>query len=344
MARILFLYSEMMPYMEAVITSLVEDHGDTVSVVFWDQKKLTRYQPVFPASVRSYQRSAFSLQGLKQLIHELNPQIVFVSGRMDQGYLKAVKGLRSEIMVVMGMDTQWLGQLRQYVQIVLRRFLYRKYFTHIWVPGPRQYAFARLLGYQSQHIVRNLYSGNVSLFANLNRSNAGLKRIVFLGRLEKVKGLDLLLGAWQSLEEELKRGWELLLIGSGSLEKEAEGIPQVRLAGFLNQEEMLPLLQNECVFCLPSRKEPWGVVVHEMAAAGMPLILSPEVGAGDAFLIHGYNGYVLDRISSSAIQSALKNLMSQSPDQRKVMGLRSRELSRKITPRTAAAALRSVLS
>ena len=44
----------------------------------------------------------------------------------------------------------------------------------------------------------------------------------------------------------------------------------------------------ECgAFVLPSRKEPWGVVVQEAAAARMPVICSDSVGAGDHLVRHG---------------------------------------------------------
>lgn len=344
MARILFLYSEMMPYMEAVIESLVKDFGDTVCVVSWDKKKLTAHEPALPPAVTAYKRSSFDNQGLKQLIADFKPQIVYASGRMDKGYINAAKGIKKEVKVVMGMDTQWLRTPKQFIQILLSFFLYKSYFTHIWVPGPRQFTFAQLLGYGPSNILKHLYSGDVKLFETISRAASGIKRIVFLGRLEKSKGLDLLLQAWQLLEEKQKIGWELLLIGNGSLGKAAVEVPQVKLAGFLAQKDMLRLLQQDCVFCLPSRVEPWGVVVHEMAAAGMPLILSQAVGAGDTFLLHGYNGYLLPVTSVAAIQTALKKTMSLTVEERKILGARSRVLAQSITPQIAAASLRSVLS
>jgi glycosyltransferase involved in cell wall biosynthesis len=43
-------------------------------------------------------------------------------------------------------------------------------------------------------------------------------------------------------------------------------------------------------FVLSSHNEPWGVVVHESALAGLPMILSDAVNAAEQFLIPGYNG------------------------------------------------------
>ena len=87
MAKILFLYSEMMPYMEAVINSLVVDYGNEVCVVSWDKKRLTPHNPKYPISVKSFNRSEFDVAKLKELIKRFNPGLIYVSGRMDKIYL-----------------------------------------------------------------------------------------------------------------------------------------------------------------------------------------------------------------------------------------------------------------
>ena len=332
----------MMPYMEAVIKSLVVDFGNDVCVVSWDKKRLTPHVPQYPNTVKSYDRSKLDEVDLKRIIVNFQPNVIYVSGRMDKGYLKAIKSVGPTVPVVMGMDNQWLGSLKQYIQIVLSSILFRKYFTHVWVPGQRQYRFARLLGYPSNKIINYLYSGDIELFSHSRREFGKVKKVIFLGRLEKVKGLDKLLQAWKALNAEYKKDWRLVLIGKGSLSSLAEKIEGVELTGFLKQKEILQLLQSDCFFCLPSRKEPWGVVVHEMAAAGLPLILSKEVGAGDHFLINGYNGILLENLSTSTIKISLEKLMKLSFSDRQVLGGRSRKLSEQINPELSAASLNSI--
>ena len=43
---------------------------------------------------------------------------------------------------------------------------------------------------------------------------------------------------------------------------------------------------------MPSKKEPWGVVLQEMAIAGLPLLTSQHVGAATMFLEEHENGLV----------------------------------------------------
>jgi glycosyltransferase involved in cell wall biosynthesis len=85
---------------------------------------------------------------------------------------------------------------------------------------------------------------------------------------------------------------------------------------------------------LPSTFEPWGVVVHEFAAAGYPLVLSDAVGASEAFLQHGKNGYGFQANNMEALREALANILSLSAHQLQDMGSTSRLLAQRITPQT----------
>ena len=81
------------------------------------------------------------------------------------------------------------------------------------------------------------------------------------------------------------------------------------------------------VFALLSRHEPWGVVVNEAAASGLPLVLSDRVGAARDLLVDGENGFVVPADDVDATAAALKRL-ADDPELRRSMGARSRELVR----------------
>jgi glycosyltransferase involved in cell wall biosynthesis len=76
-----------------------------------------------------------------------------------------------------------------------------------------------------------------------------------------------------------------------------------------------------------SRHEPWGVVVNEAAASGLPLVLSDRVGAAHDLLVDGENGFVVPADDVDATAAALKRL-ADDPELRRSMGTRSRELVR----------------
>src|SRR5262249_17746437 len=76
---------------------------------------------------------------------------------------------------------------------------------------------------------------------------------------------------------------------------------------------------------LLSLHEPWGVVVNEAAASGLPLVLSDRVGAAYDLLAEGENGFVVPAGDVAAAASALRRLAID-PDLRRHAGLRSREI------------------
>ena len=88
------------------------------------------------------------------------------------------------------------------------------------------------------------------------------------------------------------------------------------------------------VFVLPSRFEPWGVIVHEMAAAGFPLLLSDEVGAAEAFLTINENGFNFEANNIQSCQGALEKMASKSNLELKEMGHKSYASSNSISTET----------
>ena len=68
-----------------------------------------------------------------------------------------------------------------------------------------------------------------------------------------------------------------------------------------NSKEIIRYLRKSCGFILPSKYEPWGVVVHEAACSGLPLILSDSVGSRNELLINNHNGRVSIKILLQAL-------------------------------------------
>ncbi len=79
------------------------------------------------------------------------------------------------------------------------------------------------------------------------------------------------------------------------------------------------------VFALLSTHEPWGVVVNEAAASGLPLVLSDRVGAAHDLLEDGRNG-VLVRAGDAVAAGAALGELARDVEGRRAMGAASREL------------------
>lgn len=204
--KILYLYAEVMGYTMATIRELAE-RGNEVHVVHWDHKKQTPYKaPVVP-NIFMYNRSELSVEQIKKLAKNIAPVVTVVSGWMDRGYMSVAKQLRLEgLPVVVGFDDQWHGTLKQWLAIILGRVGYfSQFYSHAWVAGLYQFEYARRLGFEKKNIVYDLYSADLRLFNQAyhdsieNKQNHYPHRFLFVGRFEPVKGLDVLLQAWQQL-------------------------------------------------------------------------------------------------------------------------------------------------
>ncbi len=90
----------------------------------------------------------------------------------------------------------------------------------------------------------------------------------------------------------------LHLCGAGPLEAElrarAAGIPGIVFRGFLQEAEIAKTLAASLALLLPSIEEPFGLVVNEAIALGVPVILSENCGARDLIVKSAVNGYVVE--------------------------------------------------
>lgn len=136
--------------------------------------------------------------------------------------------------------------------------------------------------------------------------------ILFASRMTAAKGPDVLLDSFLGLD--VTPAPYLIFIGDGdqraALESAAEGHERIRFLGFRNQTE-LPRYYDLCdVLVLPSRWEPWGLVINEAMNAGKPIVTTHSVGAAPDLVHEGINGSVLEAGDSSALRAALRKLCS----------------------------------
>lgn len=106
--------------------------------------------------------------------------------------------------------------------------------------------------------------------------------LVYVGRLKRYKGIDLLLRAFARLD---LPGAELAIAGSGDFRGELEALTdslalsgKVRFLGYVNEHDKRALLRRAWAVALTSPKEGWGITNVEAAACGTPAVASDSPG------------------------------------------------------------------
>jgi glycosyltransferase involved in cell wall biosynthesis len=138
-------------------------------------------------------------------------------------------------------------------------------------------------------------------------------RLLFAGRLEREKGLDVLLEAWRRAD--LAPGAELVVAGAGPMRVEGNG---VRALGQVAREELPALYASADALVVPSVPtatflEPWGLVVNEAMQQGTPVIASDAVGAVAGGLVRdGRNGLVAAAGDADALAVRIRTLAMNS--------------------------------
>lgn len=123
------------------------------------------------------------------------------------------------------------------------------------------------------------------------------KVILYSGRfIERKKILDLIKAIALLPDSDQ---YVLLLLGSGEqTEVLVKSIEEYKihaiLPGFIDEEKLYEYYFLSDVLVLPSRDEPWGLVVNEALASEIPVVLSNDVGASLDMVEEGVNGYIFD--------------------------------------------------
>ena len=349
--KILYLYTEVMGYQIPVFRALAAEYDADVHVFRWTSKNLTPYRPPQLSRIFYYDRSSFTAFEILKIAKNIQPDLVYVSGWQDRGYLLTAAYFRlMGIPVIVGFDDQWIGSLRQHFASFLGRLgVFNVLFSHAWVAGAFQTEYAARLGFHKSKIIFNLLSCDISLFRGrfkksvLDEKTDGTHAFLYVGNFRAVKGTDLLVEAFKIYRNEFQGKWRLICVGNGPLDyllKETDG---VFLYPFTDPDQLWHYGAISDVFILPSRHDQWGVVLQEFGVLGMPLIASNTVGSASAFLVHGYNGYSFTNNSARELAQLMHKIAVLPHSERRIMGLRSRRLGLKITPELSAASLVSAL-
>jgi glycosyltransferase involved in cell wall biosynthesis len=189
----------------------------------------------------------------------------------------------------------------------------KKYCMNIGIPKEKIFIF----NHCSADKAKLTFEGTV--WEKLHIENK--KVILYVGRLFKKKGVEILLKAFRRLETNMDNIF-LLIVGTGKYTKYLKNlsnkleIKNINFFGYLNPNEISSAYSVANVFCLPSYTynghggEGWGLVINEAASMSLPIVTTDAVGSSPDLVKNGYNGFIVKNGNINELFDALKTLLS----------------------------------
>jgi glycosyltransferase involved in cell wall biosynthesis len=165
--------------------------------------------------------------------------------------------------------------------------------------------------------------------------------ILFVGRLVPEKGVFDLLEAYAKLDNSLRSELGLVFAGDGisraELAENAKGISPgtVCFPGFAQREDLAGFYALADLLVLPTHSDPWGLVVNEAMACGLPIIVTNVAGCSASLVQNGWNGYIVAPKDVEKLREAIDSVVRQ-PEPRRQMSARSLERIRNYSPEACA--------
>jgi len=197
----------------------------------------------------------------------------------------------------------------------------------------------------SYQVVRKFFPGKYKIIPNgvdterfnpsvpkIERFQDGALNILFVGRLEKRKGVNYLLDAYARVKNQLENS-RLIIVGDGTERKNlqtqvvTQGIRDVHFEGRI-PDDMRPFYYASAdIFCSPAMYgESFGIVLLEAMASGVPIIAGDNCGYS-SLIREGENGFCIDSTQTDEFVNYLL-ILAQHPHLRGQIGENGRKLAR----------------
>ncbi|WP_169976456.1 glycosyltransferase [Tautonia rosea] len=302
---------------------------------------------LFPGKVLEDLTDQDCALAMEEALDRHHPDAVAVSGYVRPEVMAAARWARrmGRPSILMS-ESQEIDRPRQWWKEAIKRRRLRV-FDAALVGGASHRSYLETLGIPRDRIAMGYNAVDNAAFANraegTRRSAEGRngvpERPYFLSvcRFAEEKNLPALIEAYGVYRQRVGRAnaWDLVLCGGGPQELTVQrvitrsgGGQGIHRPGFLQEEELAPWYAFASCFVLASVSEPWGLVVNEAAACGLPLLVSDRVGAAGTLVPEpaGTTGLQFDPTQVEAIADALAWMASRSPEERESMGQRAAEI------------------
>ncbi len=209
---------------------------------------------------------------------------------------------------------------RQTLPKSILKWLFFKFCHGFFAYGTRSGEYLRMHGVPSDRIytrcqsaaLPHYYSPELALAQRLKMwPDESAPRLLYVGRLAEEKSLHTLLEAFKSVRMESPSA-VLAIVGGGPLEaslkaqaEKFEISSSVLWLGGMDMEKLQQEYAASTCLILPSRSEPWGLVVNEALSFGCPVIVSDRCGCVPELVIEGVTGFTFPTGDSRALAARI---------------------------------------
>jgi len=285
-------------------------------------------------------------------LHDFRPDVMLVSGWHVPAFRRACRALRGQSLRVCCTDNPWVGSARQWLGAITSPIFVQRLFDAAFVPGDHQYKMVSRLGFAPDRIWRGSLSCDHSAFAAVvvqRQQQSVPHSFLYVGRLDNNK-MGILRAAYLNYRTQSAAPWPLFIAGDGPLRHMVEGVQGIEITGFVQPADMPATMLRAGCLVLPTLNEHWGVVLHEAASSGLPIICTATCGGAIHLVRDGHSGRVIAPGNAHALSEAMLDISSLDDNRLRQMGVASFQLSQQFTPQlwaqtvlTNAAALRQHL-
>ncbi len=356
--KILYYWLTMGPYHFARMNALAQQPGIDLHVIeatniddhYWkreEQNFAFTHQSIYEDQVLDAAITRKASRQLVDVIGDIRPEI-FVNGA---GYfepfmysrLRKIKKKFHPRLVLWSESTRfdhkrifWKEQIKKailglYDGAIVAGMPHKSYLTQLGLPED-------LIGVVGNVVDNQFYQTDE---AEDDRRSGFL----YIGRFLDIKNLEFLIHSYAEYRRQSQLPTEelhpLYLVGDGPERERLEEmvaeqqIPGIVFTGILQPDDVRKMYEGCSVFVLPSTSEPWGLVVNEAMASGMPVLVSNMCGCSFDLVWDGQNGFLFDPWDQQELTEKLL-ILSGDPDLRFKMGREARQTIAQFTPQTYA--------
>lgn len=359
--RIAFVVTHPIQYYSPIFKRLTENNDSIIRVFYtWGVDSINKYDPDFKTTIEwnvplldgydyffcnniAQDKGSHHFHGIDAIdLHEnllqFNPDIVCLFGWNYKSHLKLILNNKNKYIICLFGDSHLLDRKNKIYEFFRR--IYVKYvfskINYFFYVGKNNYEYYKYFGVRNNQLYYVNHSIDDYRFSTERKEEVEILRkeynilesdkvILYVGKLEYKKGIDLLINVVKEINEV---SYKLIIVGDGQLKEVVQNNlgDNIIYVGLVNQSEMPLYYKLADVLVLPSRGpgETWGLVINEAMVNGLAIIASDKVGSA-IDLVNG-NGYIFRIDKIYELKEVLIKVFN--PEELPIMKQKSLEISK----------------